>query len=297
MGNYFSFFSQAYSPKPQWGVDNIPDLSGKVTIVTGRKFGLWKRDREERRAGTGCYQPVEGGDRPGGFFLLLDLADLKSVRRSAEELLFKEKKLHILFNNAGVMSCPVDLVTEQGYDMQFGCNVIGHFLFTQLLLPVLQSSGTPSDKARVVTTSSAASYLTNNLNFDAFVDGDVRRRHSTTALYAMSKFGNVVVSRELAQRHGDTVVSTSDNPGNIITPLYRHVSRIQFAVVTFIFNLKPEPFGALTQLYAGTAPETSDANGKFFIPWAREGRPNPATQDVALGEKLWTWLDNECNKY
>lgn len=56
-------------------------------------------------------------------------------------------------------------------------------------------------------------------------------------------------------------------------------------------------YGALTQLYCATAPGAADANGKFFIPWAREGKSNKAAEDLQVGEKLWEWLEKETRKY
>lgn len=69
----------------------------------------------------------------------LDLASLKSVRNCAKALLEKEEKIDILINNAGVMLCP-NWKTEDGFDMQFGTNHLGHFLLTELLLPLLRKS-------------------------------------------------------------------------------------------------------------------------------------------------------------
>ena len=61
--------------------------------------------------------------------------------------------------------------------------------------------------------------------------------------------------------------------------------------------MRPVPLGALTQLYCATDPSAADANGKFFIPWARIGEPNKAALDPQVGEKLWTWLEDEMKKY
>ena len=60
--------------------------------------------------------------------------------------------------------------------------------------------------------------------------------------------------------------------------------------------MQPVSYGALTQLYCATDPSAADANGKFFIPWARLGEPNKATLDPQVGERLWTWLENEMEK-
>ena len=61
--------------------------------------------------------------------------------------------------------------------------------------------------------------------------------------------------------------------------------------------LYPVAYGALTQLYCATAPAAADANGRFFIPWAREGKANKATEDVHVGEKLWNWLEEQKKKH
>ena len=57
--------------------------------------------------------------------------------------------------------------------------------------------------------------------------------------------------------------------------------------------LYPVSYGALTQLYCATAPSAANANGQFFIPWARAGKPNKAAEDPQVGERLWKWLEEE----
>ena len=56
-------------------------------------------------------------------------------------------------------------------------------------------------------------------------------------------------------------------------------------------------YGALTQLYCATSPAAADANGKFFIPWAREGKANSAAEDPRVGERLWAWLEEQTKEY
>lgn len=81
----------------------------------------------------------------------LDLTSLKSVRKCANAILNKEPSIHLLVNNAGIMTCP-EGKTEDGFETQFGTNHLGHFLFTMLLLPkIIQSN-----RARIVTVSSLA---------------------------------------------------------------------------------------------------------------------------------------------
>jgi NAD(P)-dependent dehydrogenase (short-subunit alcohol dehydrogenase family) len=312
MGAILSIAQQSFPPRPTWGVDDIPDLTGKVAIVTGGNTGVGKETvkallihnakvylaaRTPAKANA-AIADLKNETGKEAIFLQLDLADLTAVRKSAEEFLSKESRLQILINNAGVMIPPVEDVTVQKYDSQFGTNVIGHWLFTKLLLPALFAATDASptrEKARVVTVSSSANYLAKEIDFDAIIDGPTRRKIAGWTLYNMSKLGNAVVARELARQHGDKIVSTSVNPGNIDTDLQRHVPWWQGAVLRHI--LYPASYGALTQLYCATSPAAEDVNGQFFVPWARPGKANQLVEDPKLGEKLWGWLGEETKKY
>ena len=90
--------------------------------------------------------------------------------------------------HSGVMNCPVELVTDDGYDLQWGTNVLGHFYFTKLLLPALEAGAksSPDGHARVITTSSAGSYL-GTISPETFKDGPPRRKRFTERLYFQSK--------------------------------------------------------------------------------------------------------------
>ncbi|VDB91316.1 unnamed protein product [Peniophora sp. CBMAI 1063] len=301
----YAAYDQTYPPKAVWSVDEIPDLTGKVAIVTGGNSGIgyetckqllphnakvYMATRNEGRARAAIDQlKIETGSE--AIFLKLDLADMKSVRQAAGEFLAQEDALHILINNAGVMKCPVNWITADGYDMQFGCNVLGHHFFSQQLLPaLLAGTDRTGEKSRVVTVSSVTSYFGPGLNFDTFMDCKRRRWTPSELLYCHSKLGNAIVSREFARRYGDELVSTCVNPGNIDTTLYKHFSRVH------MFFVSPAT-GALTQLYAATAPECADKNSKFLVPWAREALPRSQVLDPKLGARLWDWLEGECAKY
>jgi len=312
MGSFLSLAQQSFPPSPSWASTDIPDLTGKVVIVTGGNAGVGKETvrvllehnakvylaaRSATKAKAAIAE-LKGKTGKDAIFLQLDLADIPSVRKSARDFLSKETQLHILINNAGVMVPPVEETTVQKYDLQFGTNVIGHWVFTLQLLPALFAATDASrtyEKARVVTVSSSANYLTNELDFEAFADGPGRKKHNTWELYYKSKFGNVVVARELARRHGDKIVSTSLNPGNIDSDLQRHLPQWQSSILRWM--LYSVSYGALTQLYCATSPAAADANGKFFIPWAREGKANEAAEDPRVGERLWVWLEEQTKKY
>ncbi|KAG8678437.1 hypothetical protein FRC08_017779 [Ceratobasidium sp. 394] len=152
MGIAYSLFCETFPGKPDWSTDQIPDLTGQTMIVTGGNAGIGRetskallnknakvylaaRSKSKADKAIEWLKTETGGRAP--IFLELDLADLASVRQAAEEFRRKEPELHVLFNNAGVMVSPVELKTADGYDLQFGTNVLGHYLFTTLLLPTL----------------------------------------------------------------------------------------------------------------------------------------------------------------
>ncbi|KAG9076657.1 hypothetical protein FRC06_009380, partial [Ceratobasidium sp. 370] len=172
MGNQLS---QMFPPESLFTVEQIPDLAGQVMIVTGGNAGagretckallnknakvyLTARSKAKADDAIEWLKKETGGKEP--MFLQLDLSNLDSVRKAAEEFKSKEQELHVLFNNAGVMVPPVEQKTADGYDLQFGTNVLGHYFFTILLLPTLVHTAKNSPRAhghaRVINTSSSA---------------------------------------------------------------------------------------------------------------------------------------------
>ncbi|KIM45672.1 hypothetical protein M413DRAFT_24821 [Hebeloma cylindrosporum] len=308
MGILFSLLNEAFPPKTKFNVEDIPDLTGKVIIVTGANAGVGKETakallthnakvyiaaRSQGKAEEAIKELKEETGKEG-IFLKLDLSDLKSIKAAAEEFQSKEKELHVLFNNAGVMVPPVDQLTADNYDLQFGTNVVGHFYFTKLLIPSLVAGAKSSadGKARVVNTSSSASLLTSGVDFNTLKDTPARKKRTTTTLYAQSKLGNVLFSNELQRRYGDQgIVSTSLNPGNLKSDLQRHLSWMERTFINPI--LHPASYGALTQLWAGTSAEGLNLGGKYLIPWARIGTGNVVAQDEKLAGELWKWLEEQ----
>ncbi|KAK7682530.1 hypothetical protein QCA50_014330 [Cerrena zonata] len=274
-----AMFSQSRPPKSKFSTDQIPDLTGRVVIVTGGNVGVGKEtvkallehnakvymgSRSKNKAEAAIKELKETTGKEA-IFLELDLGSLASVQKAAEEFLSKENELHQLYLNAGVMTPPIELLTADGYDLQFGTNVIGHFLFTKLLLPALLAGkqSSPDKHARVIATSSSAAYFS-TINYDTLRDGPARKKKGTQQLYAQSKFGNAVFARELARRYGsEGIIAMSCNPGNLKTDLQRHLSPIQKGAINAL--LYPASYGALTQLWGGTMPETLQYNGEVCL--------------------------------
>ena len=140
-------------------------LHGKIVLVTGASSGLGVETcRALSAAGATVIMLARSKEKLLAAALAIqqqqpdaqletqcmDLADLKSVRIAAAQLLERHPQMHLLVNNAGVMACPL-LRTIQGFEMQFGTNHLGHFLFTGLLAPAL-IQGAPG---RVINLSSA----------------------------------------------------------------------------------------------------------------------------------------------
>ncbi|KAJ7500507.1 hypothetical protein B0H11DRAFT_2275759 [Mycena galericulata] len=227
---------------------DIPDLSGKIVLVTGGNVGIGYYTVKElllknakvylasrsAQKGAAAIQQLETETSKKAIFLQLDLSDLASVRRAVTTFLEKESRLEILFSNAGVMACPTGLLTAQNHDLQFGTNVIGHYFLTELLLPALALSyETNKVPARVINTSSSGHKdASTGIDFVSLKSGPARdawlKKFSGTAatwrLYGESKLGNIIVSNYFARTHADILVSCALHPGSVRTDLQKHLS-------------------------------------------------------------------------
>lgn len=312
MGIIFSAISQAFPPKPTFTEKDIGNLSGKVIsperqtgelrgsegctnsgqvyIVTGANTGLGKeiaqilyskdakvycaaRSREKAQGAIDEIKAAWPNSRGQLIFLPLDLADLSTIKASAEEFLSKEDKLHVLFNNAGVMVPPNGSKTAQGYELQLGVNNLGTFLFTKLLTPTLARTARAEDPSsvRVVWVSSSAAESiqvpsggVDLSNLDYHVD------KSPFDKYCVSKAGNYLQGVEFARRHReDGIVSIPLNPGNLNSDLWRSFgSGAQGFLRSFV--LHPPILGAYTQLFAAFSPQVSiEKSGEWgkSSPW------------------------------
>ena len=150
-------------------------------------------------------------------FIELDLADLKSVQRAANEVIAAFPRLDVLINNAGVM-IPPRSTTADGFELQVGTNHLGHFAFTAHLLPHLEKASSP----RVVTVSSIA-HTMGRLDL-ANMHGK-GKRYDKWGQYGRSKLANLMFALELDRRlkaSGSNMVSLASHPGYANTSLQRH---------------------------------------------------------------------------
>src|SRR5277367_634618 len=205
-----------------WSTADIGDLTGRVALVTGANSGIGyataralaehgahvilacRDDEKARRARDKLESELV---RSSLEVLHLDLADLVSVRRAAEQVLSGHARLDMLVNNAGVMGTPYRQ-TPDGFELQMATNHLGHFALTGLLLNRLITSG----PARVVTVSSVMHRL-GHIDFD-----DVSGLHirNTWSHYGNSKLANLLFTAELCRRlreAGESVVAVTAHPG------------------------------------------------------------------------------------
>lgn len=192
-------------------------------------------------------------------FLHLDLADLTTIKASAQEFLSQESKLHVLFNSAGVMHPPQGSKTAQGYELQLGTNNVGTFMFTKLLTPTLVATAQtePRDTVRVVWVSSSAAEMFAPNGGVELENLDYHNDKHLTIKYAISKAGNYLHATEYAKRYRDDgVISVSLNPGNLDSELFRTLGSITRKVLRLL-SLYPPIYGAYTELFAGLSPEVT----------------------------------------
>ncbi len=268
------------------------DLRGNVYIVTGANTGIGKVTAQElAKQGGRVFLACRSKDKtqpvideikaatPGAQveFLALDLADLASVRAAAKAFLDRGLPLHALINNAGLAG-PRGL-TKDGFELTFGTNHLGHFLFTTLLLDKLKATA-PS---RIVNVASEAHYSCKAIDWDA----QRKTTRSTTGVseYAVSKLANVLFTKELARRLAGTGVTTyALHPGVVATDVWR---RVPWGVRNVIkLFMKSPTDGAKTTLYCATAPELAKESGRYYES-SKEKKPSTLSEDTALAAELW----------
>ncbi|XP_074561045.1 short-chain dehydrogenase TIC 32 B, chloroplastic-like [Curcuma longa] len=219
----------------------------------------------------------------------LELSSQKSVRAFADRFLSRNLPLNILINNAGVMYCPFQL-SEDGIEMQFATNHIGHFLLTNLLLEKLKSTAQKTGtEGRIVNLSSAAHMTTyrGGIRFDKLND---KSTYNDKMAYGQSKLANILHANELAKRlkeEGANVTANSVHPGLIQTNLGRHspvfVTILRAATSILWKNI---PQGAATSCYVALHPSLKGVSGKYFAD-CNEEKTTANGRNEELAKKLW----------
>ena len=296
------------SSLPIWAAAHVPDQTGRVAVVTGANSGIGFETaralalrgarvvlacRNLEKARTAQARILS--ERPNAItqVLQLDLADLDSVSTFASDFTAAYDRLDLLINNAGVMALPERSETEQGFEMQLGVNVLGHFALTGRLLPtILETPG-----SRVVTVSS----LAHKRGRIAFEDLQSERAYSPWGAYSQSKLGDLVFALELQRRltaAGSDTLSVASHPGWTSTELGEDMVEGNKVVGLVFGALWPVVAmdtwrGALPSLVAATSSDVrpGDYIGPNGLGETRgvpaRAQKTAAAENPATGERLW----------
>ncbi|MGB1207119.1 MAG: oxidoreductase [Chitinophagales bacterium] len=295
--------------KSIWTTNQIPELHGKVVIVTGANSGLgYFTTQELARQGATVVMACRNQQKAKSAmihihkevpkarlnFIRLDLASLKSVKSFAKEFKLAFGQLNILCNNAGIMAIP-RRETEDGFEMQFGTNHLGHFALTALLINMLRK--TP--KSRIINVSSIV-HRFGKMNFE---DLNSEKSYQKWTAYGQSKLANILFTLELQRRltevNSDTLCIAA-HPGYAATNLQGVGPKMTNSKMGESINAwankllaQSAEMGALPSLYAAT--HSPILGGNLYGPhklWNTRGYPvlnhiSKQGRVPADGKQLW----------
>jgi NAD(P)-dependent dehydrogenase (short-subunit alcohol dehydrogenase family) len=287
-----------------WTAEVIPDLSGKVIIVTGANSGIgYEAAKEFARKGAQTIlacRDMGRADQAIDYIqreipqanldaIQLDLGSLKSIDQFVEQFKAKYERLDVLMNNAGIMMAPYGL-TEDGFERQFGINHLGHFALTGRLIDLIKS--TP--QARVVNISSNA-HLRGEMDFDNLMfESGVG--YTPNRAYGRSKLANLLFTYELQRRfeeHKIDAIAVAAHPGISNTKLADHMIGVSYLRPLVGWILQSAAMGALPGIRAAVDPAVD--GGQYYGPEGRgeaRGYPvlvrsNTPSHDLDDAKRLW----------
>merc|ERR1712025_599134 len=273
-------------------------LKGKTVVITGANTGIGKltaldlsrrgakivmlvRDMQKAELAANEIRLETEGEV---IIHKLDLASLESVREVAEQLGNSLDKIDILINNAGIMACP-EMRTKEGFEMQFGTNHLGHFLLTNLLMPLIKKA---APGARIINVSSLA-HTNGQMNWDDI--NFEKTPYDPIKAYGQSKLANVLFTKELARKgEGSGVNAYALHPGVIKTELGRHMEGMG-PVMKMMWRccgafIKTPENGANTTIYCSVEESIADHNGRYYSDCA-EKSPASQAENMDDAKKLW----------
>ncbi|KAJ4227910.1 hypothetical protein NW759_004000 [Fusarium solani] len=303
------FTSSSISFNPE---KDIPSLHGKVILVTGGNTGLgkqaviefarhkplqiWLAARNLHKAEAAVAEIKQQVPDATIKLLELDLASFDSTHQAARSFLEQSERLDILMLNAGIMAVPPAL-TQDGYEIQFGTNHMGHAYLTRLLLPVLEKTSLAEveERPRVVCLASHGHVYLRKGGFDFSTLRTTGESTGPLQCYYQSKLANMLWVRQLAKRYTQLTVSAVD-PGLVQTELAVRATGISWILRAIIkmMLLTPVEKGVKNQLWASVSKDVE--SGEYYEPIGRGGLATGDGRDDGLAEKLWTWTENELDK-
>ena len=291
----------------KWTKYDIPDLTGKVIIVTGGNSGLGyesvKALAEKGAEVIMASRSIDKGAKakaeidqahPAAKIIVrqLDLMDLSSINDFAKEINTTYDRLDVLVNNAGIMMTPYRL-TKNGFELQLGTNHFGHFALTGQLFDLIKN--TP--ESRIVNVSSLA-HKKGEINFDDLLYDD-GKAYDPMVAYRRSKIANLYFTYELQRKLsslGSSTIAVAAHPGVSMTNLANHLKgKLMFKVFSLFSGLitHPPSNGALPQIRAAVDPNV--LGGQYYGPDKMgEMKGNPVvvqstkeSHNEKIANKLW----------
>ncbi len=293
-----------------WSIADIPDQTGRVAVVTGANGGLGL-ETAEALAGKGAHvvMAVRNQDKAAAAqtrilnahptasleLVAVDLGNQDSVKAAADTITTAHPEIHLLVNNAGLMAMP-ERKTDDGFEMQFGVNHLGHWTFTAGLLPSLLRADAAGHDVRVVTVTSVARFM--GTAVDA-ANPHLEGRYNAWTSYGQAKLSNYYFGLGLQRAFDDAgvgVTSLLAHPGLSHTDLQSHTQAeggggIIGAVsdkLAAVAGMKPAD-GARMQLRAATDP--SAHGGELYGPLFGSNGPavkRPVLRTLGLAGKVAT---------
>jgi len=291
----------------RWSVQRMPDLTGRVAIVTGGTAGIgfftclelvrrgakvYLASRNPSRAQAAIQKITQLVPNAQIEFIYFDLTILSSAKTAADSFAKKETRLDMLINNAGSFEIPYKL-SPDGIEIN-ACNAIGHFAFTKHLLPVLKETAAkiPNSNVRIVNVASVAHLIATRPDLST-LEGLNRPGDCGLVRYNYSKLNNVLFTNELQRRLADTSIHcVAVHPGIVATELSRGIFAIgKFVVKFFEGAFATSCDGAITQLYAATSPdiERKRLRAAYLVPYGQVGKKTCVAEDKdgKLGRQFW----------
>lgn len=272
-------------------------MSARTVLVTGANSGIGRetagalaamdattilacRDMAKAEQAATEIRQTTGNDNVRA--VSMDLSDLHSVTRCAQEVLDRFGSVDVLVNNAGGY-WDVRAATAQGFEQHFGVNYLSHYLLTRKFLDACDGRA----PGRIVSVTSIGHRAVRGMAWD---DLQMDRGWTVSRAYGQSKLAQLLFTRELARRFGDRgVVAHAAHPGVVRSNFAEDgdthgVNRL--AVRAFSTFGVPPDVGARTSIYLASSDEAGRSNGGYWVR-CKQHRPSTAARDAEAARRLW----------
>ncbi|MDN3688475.1 SDR family NAD(P)-dependent oxidoreductase [Cyclobacterium jeungdonense] len=237
--------------------------------------------RNEEKAKELVHSIDPSGSKDKFTIIYCDLADLKSVAAAAKTLNEATDTLDLLINNAGGIF-PEKTLTEDGHELTFSANHLGHFLLTQLLMPLLINGA----GGRVISVSSEA-------HKGASVDRkdlELIRNFSSFKAYANAKLYNILFTKSLAEKYADKKLEAYALHPGVVNTGFGNQSKGIFKILLSLFKplmISPAK-GAETGIFLATTAKVPGKNGDYFKK-SKVASVSSSARSKKLRDQLWEY--------